>query len=433
MSRKEVLLKGTFILTITGLASRLIGFFYRIFMSRTFGEEGVGLYQLIFPILSLGIAFTSSGIQTAISRNVARSLSLGKEKESREILFTGLLCSFLLAIFTMLFLAPNAGWLASTVLKDARCAPLLCIAAYSLPFAAVHSCICGYFYGQKQTGIPALSQLLEQVVRVLSVFILCTIALRKGFSLSVSVAVIGLVLGEVCSCLYCMQKIQAVRYSPHTFLRHFRDLFTLAVPLTGSRILLGILQSVEAISIPLKLQAYGLSASDALSTYGVLTGMALPCILFPSALTSSVSVMLLPTVTEMQTQKGKQEMTSVVRTVFFSCFAMGLLCTAVFLLLGSFMGNTLFHSESAGEYIMTLAWICPFLYTNSTLISVINGLGDANCSFLINTAGLLLRILCIFFAIPVIGIRGYLWGLLASQLLITVLASLRLSRLFREL
>ena len=83
-----------------------------------------------------------------------------------------------------------------------------------------------------------------------------------------------------------------------------KELIKLSLPLTGNRILLNILQSIEAVSIPASLLIYGLSTSDALSTYGVLTGMALPCILFPSALTNSASTMLLPVITEAQTQKN---------------------------------------------------------------------------------------------------------------------------------
>ena len=95
--------------------------------------------------------------------------------------------------------------------------------------------------------------------------------------------------------------------------------------------------------------------------------------------------------------------------------------TIGFLLFGRFIGSTLFHSTLAGSLILTLAWICPFLYTNSTLVSILNGLGHTASSFFVNTVGLLLGIASVFFLIPLAGIRGYLWGLLGSQLTITLL------------
>lgn len=75
MSQKKSILVGTMVLTAAGFLSRFMGFFYRIFLSRIFGEEGVGLYQLIFPIYTLGYSLTTAGIETAISRTVARKKS----------------------------------------------------------------------------------------------------------------------------------------------------------------------------------------------------------------------------------------------------------------------------------------------------------------------------------------------------------------------
>ena len=98
MSRKQTIIRGTIILTITGFLSRFMGFFYRIFLSRTFGEEGVGLYQLIFPVYALCYSLTTAGIETAISRTMARKISLGREREARELLLTGLSISFFLAV-----------------------------------------------------------------------------------------------------------------------------------------------------------------------------------------------------------------------------------------------------------------------------------------------------------------------------------------------
>ena len=139
-----------------------------------------------------------------------------------------------------------------------------------------------------------------------------------------------------------------------------KELIKLSLPLTGNRILLNILQSIEAVSIPASLLIYGLSTSDALSTYGVLTGMALPCILFPSALTNSASTMLLPVITEAQTQKNVQRIKKMIRSSLCGCIFLGTGCLAGFFLLGPVLGRLLFHSSLAGEFIRTLSWMCPF-------------------------------------------------------------------------
>lgn len=206
------------------------------------------------------------------------------------------------------------------------------------------------------------------------------------------------------------------------FSARFRELIPLSLPLTANRILITLLQSIEAISIPARLQMHDHTTSEALSIYGVLTGMALPCILFPSAITSSISIMLMPTVAEIQTTDNRHEMLDIIKKVAGSCFILGLACCLCFLLLGSWIGSVLFDSATAGKFIMTLAWMCPFLYTNSALLSVINGLGKTTSTFLINSFGLVIRIASVFIAIPLFGIQGYLWGMLVSQLLVSLCA-----------
>ncbi len=425
MSRKQTIIRGTFILTATGFLCRFMGFFYRVFLSHTFGEEGVGLYQLIFPVYSLCFALTAAGLETAISRTVAQKISLRKKNEAREILILGLFISFILSCACTLILQHNAAYIAEKFLGDTRCEPLLIPLSYALPFAAIHSCISGYCYGMKETKIPALSQLIEQITRILSVYVFYMILVKKNSQIPITIAVLGLVIGEMASALYAARTLTRNSHPfsrlnvTYTGFRHrFEELVPLSLPLTANRVLINLLQSIEAISIPAKLQAHNHTTSEALSIYGVLTGMALPCILFPSAITSSISIMLMPTVAEIQTTNNRGEMLRIVKKVAGSCFILGLGCCFIFLVLGNWMGTVLFGSPMAGKFIITLAWICPFLYTNSALLSVINGLGKTTFTFLINSLGLIIRIVSVFFAIPLLGIQGYLWGLLLSQLVV---------------
>ena len=121
MSKKDTLIKGTFILTITGFLSRFIGFFYRIFLSRTFGEEGMGLYQLVFSVFSLGFSLSVAGIEVALSRLTAQKLSLKKNAEAKQCLFTALLISLTISTMLMLLIQKYSFEIAEYVLLDGRC------------------------------------------------------------------------------------------------------------------------------------------------------------------------------------------------------------------------------------------------------------------------------------------------------------------------
>lgn len=167
--------------------------------------------------------------------------------------------------------------------------------------------------------------------------------------------------------------------------------------------------------IPGQLRQFGYSASESLSVYGVLTGMALPMVLFPSVLTNSVSVLLLPAIAEAQEKRDRKYILNTVKKACLYCILLGLACTLCFLLLGKWMGRTLFGNELAGTFIVILGWICPFLYLSTTLHSILNGLGKTTSTFLLNVLGLGVRIGFVVYAIPMVGIKGYLWGILISQ------------------
>ncbi|MBD5494158.1 MAG: polysaccharide biosynthesis protein [Lachnospiraceae bacterium] len=449
MQRRNPLLIGTVILTVTGLLSRFIGFFYRIFLSKVFGAEGMGIYQLTSPVLALSFSLTVAGMQTAISKYVASETSTHDYKTSFRTLWTGFIISMSISFACMAFIYKYSEWIAVTFLLEERTAPLLRIISLSIPMATVHSCINGYFYGIKKTAIPALSQLSEQVVRVGSVYIIYYICLHKNMTPTISFAVVGLVIGESASMF--VSAIAIICRSSKLFGRHVplrvlscpsgnavteykkitENLLKLAVPLSANRIIINILQSIEAVFIPNRLMLYGLSNSNALSVYGVLNGMSLPLILFPSAITNSISVLLLPIVSEAEASGNRNTVTKAIIKSIKYCMLLGFGCTALFLLFGRTAGMVLYNSRLAGSFILTLSFICPFMYVASTLNSILNGLGKTHLTFIYSIISLLVRLAFVFFAIPIWGIKGYLWGMLASQMVQTLLctvSALRISK-----
>lgn len=202
----------------------------------------------------------------------------------------------------------------------------------------------------------------------------------------------------------------------------------MAVPLTANRLVLNLFSSYENIMIPNRLRLFGYTNSEALGVYGILTGMAMAVIMFPSVITNSVSVLLLPTISEAQAKGNTAMIHRTIRRTVKSCLLLGFLCTAGFLVTGNFIGNVLFENALAGKFILTMGWICPFLYLGSTLSSILHGLGFPSITFVLNLIACGIRILFVLFAIPVFGIRGYLWGLLASQIVMALLVIFILSK-----
>lgn len=158
---KNSLITGTLILTSAGFLSRIIGFFYRIFISHTYGEEGMGIFQLITPVMALSFSLCCAGIQTSVSKYIAAQTASKNKQSTAAILLSSLLLTLTLSTVTSIIVYLNSSFLAKEILLEERTAPLLRILSLSFPLSSIHCCINGYFYGVKNAKIPAFLQLSE--------------------------------------------------------------------------------------------------------------------------------------------------------------------------------------------------------------------------------------------------------------------------------
>ena len=167
--QKRAFLAGTLLLTATGFACRILGFFYRIFLSRTIGAEGLGLYNMVHPVFSICFSVCAGSIQDC-PIPIHRIPCQPGEKSIPVRSAVSMLLSILMA----LGISHSSHWIACHILLEERCAPLLPIIALSVPFAAFHACINGYYYGMQKSRVPAFSQVAEQVVRMGLVFLIAS-------------------------------------------------------------------------------------------------------------------------------------------------------------------------------------------------------------------------------------------------------------------
>ena len=143
-STKSTLLTGTLFLTLAGILTRIIGFFYRIFLSRTIGAEGLGIYQLIAPVTAICFAFTAAGIQTSISKFVSMEVGRKNDAGAKTYLSIGLFISLCLSytltaffsiIMRILLLFP--GLVISGARRSLLCSPFPLSHAVSMPVSTV--------------------------------------------------------------------------------------------------------------------------------------------------------------------------------------------------------------------------------------------------------------------------------------------------------
>ena len=418
-SLKNQLVANALLLTAANFFCRGIGFIYRIFVSQTYGAEAMGVIQLVTPILALAYAISCSGFQTAISRMAA--IKKDNSNQSFYALFVGGGFSFILATVISFFIYVNADYFAINLLLEHRTAPLLRILCLSFPFSSLHACINGYFYGINKASIPAFLQCIEQLIRVSTIMLISQWYLNNQVLLPLSIIAVGTAISEFCitliSFLFIFSKKVKIQttFCLNDLLYITKPLYAMVIPLSLSRIIVTVLQSIENIYIPEMLRQYGYNTSEALSLFGTLTGMALSIIFLPCSLVNSIAILLLPKVAKSQSLGKNKEIDNTIKKTLQFCILFGLLCLLFFFFFGKQIGILLFHNKTAGEYIYGLSFICPFLYITSALGAILHGLGKNYTTLFINITALTIRIVFIFFAIPRIGISGYLCGLLVSQ------------------
>ena len=292
-------------MTITALILRTIGIFFRIYMSNKIGAEGMGLYQLIFSIYVLAATFASSGICTAVTRMVTDELATGTKKSVLRILRRAVVLSALIGLLSAALVFFGADFIGNVWLKDARAIPALKILTPSLPFMGITSCLRGYFIARRNASSPSRSQIFEQIVRIAVVMLLIGRFAEKGIAYACMAVLIGDTLAETASCLYlgCSYMLDKRRLRTPTVNRQqtkgvVRKLLAIALPITAGRYLNSILRTIENILVPNCLTRYNSSKEQALSEFGMLKGMAMPLLFFPSSFLTSMSTLLIPEISE---------------------------------------------------------------------------------------------------------------------------------------
>lgn len=413
-------------LTGAGLISRILGFFYRIFLSRTIGANGLGLYQLIFPVFGLCLAISASGIQTAISRYVASA------KHPRLYLWCGMFLSVSLSALLALFIYWLAPWIASEILKEPRTTDLLRILSFAFIPSAIHACFNGYYYGTKNSVPPAICQIVEQLARVFGTFIIYQVLLEQNRPLEPIHAVWGLVISELAGLLvnitsYLILRPANASESPilakksllPKIVMPIKMLGIMAIPLTLNHVLMTLSHSLEHLLLPQQLMLFGYTSDEALGHFGILTGMALSVIFFPSAITNSLSVLLLPRISETKSRGDMCAVLDTIKGALCSGVALGSLCTFIFLFSADWFGTYIFDNALAGFYIRTLSILCPFMYTSGLLSSIVNGLGYASLTLACNLTGCAIRILAIWFLVPIYGMYAYIISMIVAAVVVT--------------
>lgn len=432
--KKKLFIKNAVILTTTALILRLAGILFKVWLAGTIGAEGIGLYQLVFSFYALVSTFATSGISTAVTRLVTDELVLGSKRSITNILNKAVLLSLAVAVISFAAVFFGADFISGSIVGDKRAASALKVLAFSLPFMGASSCLKGYFIARRNTSPPSASQILEQAVRIGLVFFLL-----PRFSPSVESAAVVIMLGdgiaEAVSFLfvYISYRIDikhtsslrgraAVPYSVSRKIAH------ISLPISGGRYLNSALRTAENILVPKALSKGTLNSSAALAVFGNIKGMALPILLFPSSLLNSVSLLLVPEMSEFTAKGDKTGVARTTERMLSLTFTFSAIITAVFLIKGQNIGEILYRDSNVGNILVWLSPLVPVMYLDSVADGILKGLDEQLITFRNSILDSGLRIILVMLILPKYSIMGFIGIMYFSNLLTAIL---NLSRLWR--
>ncbi|MBS4207185.1 oligosaccharide flippase family protein [Bacillus sp. FJAT-50079] len=306
---KQSLMKGTIILTSAAFITRLFGFAIGLMLAKILGPEGVGLMMMAMPLTGLLIILTTLGFPLAISKLVAEAETKGDKLRVKKILVVSLTTISLLSIVIMIGAFLSVNFLSTFLLTDKRAYYSFLALIPIVPLIAISSVFKSYFQGKQHMTPIASSQVLEQVMTIGCIYVFVQWLLPFGIEFAAAGAVLGSVVGEVCSLLYILilfkkdkQKSFKLRES---FIKHLRgckavlkSLLQIGLPNSGDGIILSAIGMFMPVLITQSLAIAGVETSLATKQFGMLMGYTIPLLMLPGFVTHSLTVSLVPAISE---------------------------------------------------------------------------------------------------------------------------------------
>ncbi|MFL6563038.1 MAG: stage V sporulation protein B, partial [Bacillus sp. (in: firmicutes)] len=385
-----------------------------------------------FPTFILVVTLTQLGLPVAISKNIAEAEAKGNTAEIKKILVVSLATTISLSlIFTpaLILLAPI---LSKTLFTDPRTYyPLIAIAPV-VPVIAISSVLRGYFQGRQNMRPSAVSQILEQFVRITLIAVMTKAFLPYGIEYAAAAAMVSSVIGELVSLVYLMTAFKLKKHFRvrknffqfvHSGKKTFKDLMDIALPTMGSRMIGSVAWFFEPIVVVHSLALAGVIAVEATKQYGALTGFAMPLLMLPSFVTFSLATSLVPAISEANTQNNNKLIEYRLQQALRFAFITGGLAVVILYVLADPLMELMYGSTKGSYFIRLMAPFFLFYYYQGPLQAVLQALNLARAAMINSLIGAIVKTAVIFLLASQasFGINGVALGIMVGFVLVTIL------------
>ena len=407
---KNKFVKSTFILIIGGFFTKIIGMFIRIVMARLLGTQGIGVYSLVTPTFMMFISLASLGLPVAVSKLVSEDT-----RNNKNLVFLCFPVTLFVNIMIMIFLLFFSGFISNNLLHEPRIKLGITCIGFVLPFISISSVLRGYFFG-KQRMIPhVVSNVCEDLVRLILLIIGIPIFLSRGIEYAVAFIVLCNIFSELCSIFvlfFFLPRSFKITKKDLVFNRkNFFDVLGIGLPTTGSRLIGNIGYFFEPIIMTFFLLRSGYSNEFIVNEYGIINGYVMPLVLLPSFFTLAISQAIIPVISY-NFSRGNISFTrkKILQGIMFSLI-IGIPCTLIFLFIPNIPLRLIYNTDLGVNYIRVMSVICLLHYIQSPISSSLQAMGCAHDSMMGTLYGMILR--CIFLIIGC-SIHIGMWGLVVA-------------------
>ena len=428
--QKKLFLKNGLIMAVSALMIRTMNMFFRVFMADTMGAEGIGLYQLIMSIYLFYSTISTSGVLLTATRLFSDFSARGEYGKAGYSVNKCLLISLFIGLIFggIMFLTSDS--VAENFLHDMRTANAMKLLAPSLPFMSVSACIRGYFTARRKTLPTSIDQLLEQVIEM-GVFAGAFAFLQPDtLEKACCTAVLGTTFAEMISLIYSMicycMDMKKLNCRSEKVNGLAKKIMPVAVPVMVNSCLRNGLSAVENVLIPFGLKKNGADSSNALAQYGIITGMVMPVIAFPTVFILPFSSLIVTEMSENFAKKHNKSIQYISSKMFGLTLFYSLPVMVIFIFFGKNICESLYHNENAGMFLAMLAPIVPFMYLDCVVDGILKGLNEQTSYMIFNLIDAIVRVILTYLLLPKFGVFGIVTVIIVSEFLNTVMSIARL-------
>lgn len=416
---RHTFLHGALVLMISGLVTRIMGFVYRVFLTRMIGAEGMGLFQIVFPILGLVLTFVTLGLPLAISKLVAEAIAQNDKARVKRIMRMSVWLVVSLSIVFSILMYELRHVVATHWLTDARAYPTYMAMIPVVTIIAISSLYRGYFQGLQDMAPTAWASILEQTIRIGSIWILAAYFVRFSLSYAAAAAMMGMVLGELSGLLFMVVQQrrrgrlatvmeEGLVVQTESFRQTVKSMYDIALPVTLSKLLWSLLFAAEPVLVMRALHNAGFATATSTAMYGQYSGMAIPLLVFPTVITGSLATNLVPAVSE---AVAANEHFRIRRRLSqsFTATAMVAFPTAVVLtMFATQLTHFIYKEPAVGPILAVMAPFEFLLCLQAPLVGILQGLNKAGIAMMNSIFGGVLKLLLILMLAsrPSVGILG---------------------------